>query len=411
MGESLSLSRSSNQLSSFLFFLPSSFFVVALHFVLSSSISISMFSGFGDFIQGDAGFLPNANGIAIPQTFEDYFRCYPVSMMTDSGNKETVNYGGKVFLPQSALHKLTMMNIRYPMLFAITSETSGKSTHSGVLEFTAEEGRCYMPQWMLDTINAEPGTLVKIQTTDLAQGTFVKLEPQSVDFLDISDPKAVLENALRNFATLTVGDIIELNYNDQIYRIKVLEVKPESSVHGICVIETDLITDFAPPVGYVEPDYEKQKEGNAKLRREKALAAPSLRGEGSMAKQINYGDILKESAASTTKLKFRGEGVKLSGRKVGVEAVESKEVKEEKPDLSGPPRALNLPDGYLFFGFPVVPYRDEVEEAEQNREAKKEALFKGEGNTLRHAKKRKDKNRDHPPVKNKAHSPDTIVID
>ncbi|QPG74018.1 hypothetical protein FOA43_001335 [Brettanomyces nanus] len=354
---------------------------------------------------GEDGYF--GNGVPIAQTFEDYFRCYPVEMMPDASNKETANYGGKVFLPQSALHRLTMMNIRYPMLFNITSESSGKSTHSGVLEFTAEEGRCYMPQWIMDTLVAEPGTLVKVQTTDLPQGSFVKLEPQSVDFLEISDPRAVLENALRNFATLTVNDIIELHYNDQIYKIKVLEVKPESESNSICVIETDLETDFAPPVGYVEPDYKKQKEDNAKLRREKALHAPSLRGEGSMAKQINYSKLVSKNESQGDA--FQGTGVKLSGKKVSKEASDIEEIKT--PDLTGPPKHLDLPDGYLFFGFPVVPYKDEVEEAEKQREQSQDQLFKGEGHTLRHAKKRKDKNNAQFPVKNKAHSPDTIVID
>ncbi len=330
--------------------------------------------------------------------------------MNDVSSKKEANYGGKVFLPQSALNRLTMLNIRYPMLFKLTSETSKKSTHSGVLEFTAEEGRCYMPQWMLDTLQCQPGTLVKIQTTDLPLGSFVKLEPQSVNFLDITDPKAVLENALRNFATLTVNDIIELHYNDQIYKIKILEVKPESESQGMCVIETDLETDFAPPVGYVEPDYKKQKEENAKLRREKALDAPALRGEGSMAKQIHYDKLLRVAENKDTR--FKGAGVKLSGKNV-FKNDDSKHTDKsmDKLDLSGPCKPLNLPDGYLFFGFPVVPYKDEVEEAEEKRKEQVDDSFKGEGHTLRHSKKRKDNRKSHLPKKNKEHSPETIVID
>ncbi|KAF6011392.1 hypothetical protein HII13_002486 [Brettanomyces bruxellensis] len=293
--------------------------------------------------------------------------------MSDASSKIEANYGGKVFLPQSALNKLTMLNI------------------SGVLEFTAEEGRCYMPQWMLDTLQCQPGTLVKIQTTDLPLGSFVKLEPQSVDFLEITDPKAVLENALRNFATLTVGDIIQLHYNNQIYKIKILEAKPDSESQGICVIETDLETDFAPPVGY-------------------ALDAPALRGEGSMAKQIHYDKLLR--ASEDNDIKFKGTGIKLSGKKV-TKTSENKDADKsiDKLDLSGSCKPLNLPDGYLFFGFPVVPYKDDVEEAEEKRKEKVDVSFKGEGHTLRHSKKRKDKRKSHLPKKNKEHSPETIVID
>jgi len=60
-----------------------------------------------------------------------------------------------------------------------------------------------------------------------------------------------LENAFRNFSTLTKGDNIEISYNDNIYGILVMEIKPPGV--GISIVETDLEVDFAPPVGYQEP--------------------------------------------------------------------------------------------------------------------------------------------------------------
>lgn len=49
-----------------------------------------------------------------------------------------------------------------------------------------------------------------------------------------------MENALRNFSTLTQGDVIQINYNKKIYEILVLEVKPIDSHSGISIVETDL---------------------------------------------------------------------------------------------------------------------------------------------------------------------------
>ncbi|KAF9944960.1 ubiquitin fusion degradation protein, partial [Modicella reniformis] len=135
------------------------------------------------------------------------------------------------------------------MLFELSR--GGKSTHAGVLEFIAEEGRVYLPYWMMKTLLIAEGDLVIVKSTGLPLGSFVKIQPQSVDFLDISDPKAVLENALRNFSTLTVGDHIEISYNDKIYGILVMEIKPPGV--GVSIVETDLEVDFAPPVGYQEP--------------------------------------------------------------------------------------------------------------------------------------------------------------
>ena len=40
------------------------------------------------------------------------------------------------------------MHVQYPMLFRVTNRREGKHSHCGVLEFVAQEGMCYMPQWV-----------------------------------------------------------------------------------------------------------------------------------------------------------------------------------------------------------------------------------------------------------------------
>ena len=58
--------------------------------------------------------------------------------------------------------------------------------------------------------------------------TFSKFQPLSKDFLDLSNPKAVLEMRLRHFACLSKGDIVAINYNKKIYELNVLETKVSS---------------------------------------------------------------------------------------------------------------------------------------------------------------------------------------
>ncbi|CEP21225.1 UFD1 [Cyberlindnera jadinii] len=331
----------------------------------------------------------------MPQKFEEYFRCYPVDMMPESIKKEDANYGGKIFLPPNALNKLTMLHIRYPMLFELLNEKENLRTFSGVLEFVAEEGRVYLPQWMMNTLHVQPGSVLKVTNQDVPLGKFVKIEPQSVDFLDISDPKAVLENVLRKFSTLTVNDIIQVNYNDHIYGIKVLEVKPESAFNSICVIETDLETDFAPPVGYVEPVYSKQ---------EKKKPAPSTKNVmGTMAHSIDYVNIAK--GAADTVESFHGQGQKLSGKVA--KPVKKADVDLEKLIVSGEAAPLTLPFGQLFFGFPLVPPKIDETVGE---EPSSSHVFSGQGQSLRQSKKRKDF-KQHESPKPKVHSPEVIEID
>lgn len=337
------------------------------------------------------------SGHASHMKFQQYFRCYPVVMMSGNG-RENLNYGGKVILPQSALSKLTMLNISYPMLFELASEETDLKTYGGVLEFTAEEGRVYLPQWMMETLAVAPGSLIKVTNTNLELGSFVKIEPQSIDFLNISDPKAVLENALRNYSALTIDDIFQISYNDKIYSIKVLEAKPETDSRSICVVETDLEVDFAPPVGYVEP---RATPSSAASRTATSTPTPL----GSMAASIQYDKLIQHDKLKnkTAFNPFSGSGQKLSGRPDGSSKKTQKQdtapVEEQQSELpnfdelpSNSAAALNLPFGQLFFGYPIVPLKN-VEE-EENRENVEHTgvtpSFSGAGQSLRKSLKRKE---------------------
>lgn len=140
-------------------------------------------------------------------------------------------------MPPSALDQLTRLNIEYPMVFKITNKKLERQTHAGVLEFIADEGKIYIPFWMMRNLLLEEGELVTIENVSLPVATYSKFQPQSVDFLDIHNPKAVLENCLRNFACLTKGDLLAINYNNRIYELCALETKPGNAV---TIIECDM---------------------------------------------------------------------------------------------------------------------------------------------------------------------------
>ena len=139
------------------------------------------------------------------------------------------------------------------MLFSMQGKPpqgNGKIVHCGVLEFTAEEGKCYAPSWMMRQIGIDEGGLVEVANVTLPLGTYVKVQPHSSAFIDnISNHRAVLEYALKNYAALTVGDNIVFNYNKRDYVLSVNEVKPDnpSNNHAISVVETNIQIDFDPP--------------------------------------------------------------------------------------------------------------------------------------------------------------------
>ncbi|XP_022755797.1 ubiquitin fusion degradation protein 1 homolog isoform X3 [Durio zibethinus] len=149
-------------------------------------------------------------------TFEQCYRCYPVSFI----DKAHLEKGDKVIMPPSALDRL-------------------------------DEGLIYLPYWMMENMLLQEGDIVQVKNASLTKGTYVKLQPHTKDFLDISNPKAILETTLRSYSCLTVGDTIMVPYNNKKYYINIVETKPSPAVS---IIETDCEVDFAPPLDYKEPE-------------------------------------------------------------------------------------------------------------------------------------------------------------
>ncbi|XP_062571621.1 sodium-dependent lysophosphatidylcholine symporter 1-A-like [Saccostrea cucullata] len=193
------------------------------------------------------------------RSFNQTYRCYSVTML---GERDDVERGGKIIMPPSALDQLTRLHIQYPMLFKLTNKKKNRETHCGVLEFVADEGRIYIPYWMMTNLLLTEGDLIQVENVSLKVATFARFQPQSVDFLDITNPKAVLENMLRSFACLTTDDIISIKYNERNYDMLVLETKPDRAVS---IIECDMNVDFAPPVGYKEPESWKKAQGEEEM--------------------------------------------------------------------------------------------------------------------------------------------------
>ncbi|CAB1322102.1 unnamed protein product [Coregonus sp. 'balchen'] len=81
---------------------------------------------------------------------------------------------------------------------------------------------------MMQNLLLEEGGLVQVESVNLMVATYSKFQPQSPDFLDITNPKAVY-----------------------IYELRVMETKPDKAVS---IIECDMNVDFDAPLGYKEPE-------------------------------------------------------------------------------------------------------------------------------------------------------------
>ncbi|ORY45691.1 UFD1-domain-containing protein [Rhizoclosmatium globosum] len=310
--------------------------------------------------------------------FNEYYRCYSMNMLPGN-EREGLNYGGKILLPPSALAKLSTLNIACkdymmveavlthapdPMLFEITNEQH-KERHSHAVSLNSspmKEKRTFLNGFVQPTCfgylrkpTIHPSTTddanpphrrrlpCRIKNVSLPLGQFVKLQPQSVDFLEITDPKAVLEKAIGQFACLTQGDIITIKYNSTLYDILIMESKPG----GRGLVSLKRIWRLICATGW--PADSMSSLGSHTVVETKGFSA------------------------------FHGAGQRLNGK-----ANAKLPTIPATSDSKAPPAALHLPHGKLFFGYPIIPLKKPGDEAAEPEIPK----FTGAGQTLRAAKKK-----------------------
>ena len=294
--------------------------------------------------------------------FSNSYRCYSTSFgaLSDEKSKE-IQRGGKIIMPPSALDQLSRLNISYPMLFKLTNKKgSNRSTHCGVLEFVAEEGVVFLPYWMMQNLLLTEGDLVHIENCTLPVATYARFQPQSVDFHDISNPKAVLENALRNFACLTKSDVIAIQYNNRQYELCVLEVRPNNAV---CIIECDISLEFDAPVGY-------QPEEKPKPEKEKMVV-----GTPDIKKALE--EYMKENSGFSA---FEGAGNRLDGKK--------KNTRRKKSEIDVSNLKRGIPNYKWTFGTLTYIRNSQPKQTTAPETSSSFQVFSGKGQALRNKKKK-----------------------
>lgn len=160
-----------------------------------------------------------------------------------------------------------------------------------------------------------------------------------------------LEKAIGNYSCLSAGDIIEIAYQSLTFRLLIMEITPPGP--AISVLDTDLEVDFAPPVGYVEPEY-KPRGADLPTLAEKlgidtkrvqevdgkgsgtSTPVPARSSSSSIAdakgkgKEAAAADVTDETggAARAAFEAFRGSGNSLGGKRVKGKGVKAKAIEQ-----------------------------------------------------------------------------------
>lgn len=198
-------------------------------------------------------------------------------------------------------------NIPAPYFFQIQTPTY--TTTCGVLEFSSREGTCVITTNMMNMLNAG-GIEARIKyVVPPPQGTFVKFQPLKQEFIELSNPKAVLERSLIKYCCLTKNEIIQISYMDRIYDLKVIEVKTGNvSTNTVNIIDSNLDLEFEAPADYVEPTVAKNN------------TSTDNSSNSTVSIPVEEDKDIKTPVVSPTKkfqrsfVPFTGEGYRLDGR-------------------------------------------------------------------------------------------------
>ena len=144
------------------------------------------------------------------------------------------------------------------------------------------------------------GQNIDVQICHPLKGNYIKLKPRKTAFIDLSNPKAVLEKFMSSdYPVVSVGDTLSINHLNTIYHIDVVDCKPGNSIN---ILNTDVNLDFDTPADYVEPPKitkEVQEQTTKNLPKITGVNRKIAFGDATVASTAASNDV---SSARNTKL-------------------------------------------------------------------------------------------------------------
>jgi len=203
---------------------------------------------------------------------------------------DRVAHSNKIFLPESMLYKYEKE--QFPLYFKLTQPEYGVSTVCGVEEFTGPPGCFVVPHRIMEHLLICDGQNIDVQLCHPLKGSYIKLKPRKTAFIELSNPKAVLERFMsKDYPVISVGDTLSINHLDTIYHIDVVECQPGNSIN---ILNTDVNLDFDTPADYVEPP-----KITKDVQEQTVDDLPKITG---INKKIAFADSGASAAARNTKL-------------------------------------------------------------------------------------------------------------
>ena len=166
-----------------------------------------------------------------------------MSMKENNVNHEN---GDKIILPENILKDISR-KIDKPIYCKLINATHNIVYYTGVLEFSATTGNCFIPHWIMSQTLIDEGNPIDIEIImDLNPVTFLKLKPQDPNIFNvIPNLKEVLEFTLKNYTCTSKGSWLCVQYFDENLYFDVVDTKPDNVVS---LLDTECTLEFEIPV-------------------------------------------------------------------------------------------------------------------------------------------------------------------
>ena len=145
----------------------------------------------------------------------------------------------------------------------IINPSNQKKIVCAVHEYTESPGIIFIPSKLMNSIDLDAGYRVEVnQKTDIEKGEFIKIKPFQKAFIELADPKVILEKYISQYyPILSQGEIITINYNNHEYNIEVTETRPNKVIQ---TTNCDINVDFERPVDMVDEPMTETKQPESK---------------------------------------------------------------------------------------------------------------------------------------------------
>jgi len=159
-------------------------------------------------------------------------RAYPLSFCSNE-QRGSLEYSNQIILAPEILASVSA-DLTNMMVF--TLENNEKKVNVGVYEFSAPPDICYMPYYFMTLLGIKEGDRIQVKhiQEDMQKATAITLKPQEQEFLELNNPKVVLEYYMSRFyPIISLNDIIRIQYNGEIYCLSVSKLEPSDIVSTI----------------------------------------------------------------------------------------------------------------------------------------------------------------------------------